>query len=243
MPKPVVKQITSWSFSRYSDYKSCPFKAKMKHVDKIQEPPNPAMARGGEIHTMAENYIKGKMKVMPKELKLFADEFKKLKVAYKKKAAVEVFVEDSWAFTDKWLETVWNDWANCWVRIKLDCAHMVEDGVLRVIDWKTGKCREDNQEDYLEQLDLYALGAFLMFPKVMEVRPELKYLDYGITFNGKDEPLVYKRSDLPKLKKAWEKRVKAMLNDKMFPPRPNKFCGWCFYRKANKANGGGQCKF
>ena len=33
-----IKPLTSWSFSRYSDYKTCPLKAKLKHIDKIQEP-------------------------------------------------------------------------------------------------------------------------------------------------------------------------------------------------------------
>ena len=74
-----IKQLTSWSFSRYSDYKQCPLKAKLKHLDKISEPPNEAMARGAAIHTLAEKYIKGEGRSLPPELKLFKDEFKKLR--------------------------------------------------------------------------------------------------------------------------------------------------------------------
>ena len=59
--KPPPKMITSWSFSRYSDYQQCPAKAKYKHVLRMKEPPNDAMARGTAIHTMAEDYIKGKL--------------------------------------------------------------------------------------------------------------------------------------------------------------------------------------
>ena len=43
--KSAPKKFTSWSFSRYMDYKGCPAKAKYKHLDKLQEPPNDAMAR------------------------------------------------------------------------------------------------------------------------------------------------------------------------------------------------------
>ena len=64
-------KITSWSFSRYADYKNCPLKFKLKHVDKLNEPPNEAMARGAAIHTLAEEYIKGKGRTVPPELKLF----------------------------------------------------------------------------------------------------------------------------------------------------------------------------
>lgn len=237
------KQITSWSFSRYSTYKTCPLKLKLNAIDKIAEPPNDAMKRGTDIHTLAEEYVKGKISRLPKELKLFEGEFKKLKAKYKKGALTDIMVEDNWAFTNQWLGTVWNDWVNCWVRIKLDLAHLTEPGILEVIDWKTGKFRQENNEDYLEQLELYALGAFLTLPQINEVRPKLKYLDHGITYPPEGADLIYKRSDLPKLKKVWEKRVKAMMNDKIFAPKPNNLCKWCFYRKSNKSVGGGQCKF
>ena len=239
--KKKVKQIPSCSFIRYHDYKTYPLKAKLKHIDKIAEPPNDAMARGAKIHDMADDYIKGKLTRLPAELKLFKDEFKKLRQKYKKDRS-KMVAEDTWAFTSKWVETAWNDWTNCWVRIKLDCAHQEQPDVLEVIDWKTGKFRAEMNEDYLEQLELYALGAFLAIPTLKEVRPRLKYLDVGTTYPSTEE-LVYTVKDVPKLKKAWEKRVKAMMSDKVFAPKPNNLCKWCFYRKSNAAAGGGQCKF
>lgn len=239
-----TKQITSWSFSRYTTYKTCPLKLKLSAIDKISEPPNDAMKRGADIHTLAEEYINGKIPRLPKELKLFELEFKNLRSKYKKSVGKgTVLVEDNWAFTSDWVQTAWNDWTNCWVRIKLDLAHISKSGVLEVIDWKTGKFRESSNEDYLEQLELYALGAFLALPQINEVKPKLKYLDHGITYPPENAGITYKRSDLPKLKKAWENRVKAMMGDKIFAPKPNNLCKWCFYRKSNKDSGGGQCKF
>lgn len=237
-----IKKLTSWSFSRYSDYRQCPLKAKLKHIDKIAEPKNPAMARGGLIHTIAEDYIKGKGRAMPPELKLFAPIFKMLRAQYKKKINGMV-VEDNWSFTKDWTETEWNNWALCWVRIKLDCAHHDDDVTLRIRDWKTGKFREELNEEYVEQLELYALAALLLHEHIERVIPELDYLDYGIAYPPNGEELVYTRADIPKLKKLWERRVKAMMNDTAFAPRPNDKCHWCHYRAANKANGGGQCKY
>ncbi len=237
-----TRTITSWSYSRYSDYKQCPLKAKLKHVDKIKEPPNDAMARGAQIHNLAEDYLKGKIKALPKELRAFADEFKKLRKQYKKSISGMV-VEDNWAFTKSWDETQWNNWTQCWVRIKLDCAHHEDDTTLVISDWKTGKYREDQNDDYLEQLELYALAAFLLHDHIEVVKPRLVYLDVETIYPPPEVKLEFFRSDIPGLKKKWEKRVKPMLTDTVFAPRPNRFCNWCHFRSANKSAGGGQCKF
>lgn len=243
-------EVKAWSFSRYSDYKKCPLSFKIKHLDKIAEPPNAAMARGAAIHTQAENYLKGTLARLPAELKLFADEFKELRKLYKKRTA-GMIVEDNWAFTNAWEPTMWNDWVNCWVRIKLDCAHVVDDTTMLVKDWKTGKFRADKNEEYVEQLELYALAALLLHPHIERVIPMLKYVDLGVTYPAEGSEIVYTRADIPKLKKAWAARVKAMFNDKRFAPRPNNLCGFCFYGKAGlgldkdgKPKGGpGLCKF
>lgn len=236
-----IKQITSWSFSRYSTYKQCPLKLKLSAIDRIREPSNPAMARGDAIHKLAEAYIKGEGRTLPTELHLFKDEFKQLRAKYKKTGGM--VVEDNWSFTKDWHETQWDDWVNCWLRIKLDCAHHEDDETLVITDWKTGKFRPEMNAEYVEQLELYALAALLLHEHIQQVKPRLVYLDLGLTYPTADQPLVFTRADIPKLKELWAKRTKAMLNDKQFAPRPNDKCRWCFYRANNKAAGGGQCKY
>ena len=242
MNKIPVKQITSWSFSRYNTYVQCPLKLKLNAIDRIKEPGNEAMARGDMIHKMAEAYIKGKGRVIPKELKLFVDEFKRLRAQYKKKINGMV-VEDTWAFRRDWTETTWDDWTGCFLRIKLDCAHHEDDETMVISDWKTGKFRPEMNEDYIEQLELYALGAMVRYPHIKTVKPRLVYLDLGLIYPPAEQPIIYTRDDIVKLKKNWEKRIKPMINDKIFAPRANDKCRWCFYRASNKAAGGGQCKF
>ena len=240
-----IKPVTAWSFSRYSNYKTCPLKFKFSVIDKIQEPPNEAMARGAQIHNLAEDYIKGKVPKLAPELKPFAVEFKRLRTMFKK-VSQSMVVEDNWAFTKDWDETAWNNWAACWVRIKLDCAHHEDDETMVVTDWKTGKFRPEQNEEYVEQLELYALSALLLHEHIEEVRPRLAYTDLGRTYpNGVDEPIMsFKRADIPKLKKAWEKRVKPMMSDTTFAPRPNDKCKWCWYGQSKKPAGGpGLCKY
>ena len=233
------KQLTSWSFSRYSDYRQCPLKTKLKHIDHLKEPANLAMERGADIHKKAEFYLKGVIARMPVELKLFSQLAKTMRIIFEKQNGI--LVEETWAFTKSWEKTRWDDWTNCWLRIKLDCAYFVTPNHLNIYDWKTGKFRIDSATEYLEQLELYALGALLLYPNVTQVTPQLIYLDSGQRYP--ENSLTFFQEDVENLKKQWVKRTRAMLTDVRFAPRPNRFCGWCHYRASNKANGGGQCRY
>lgn len=239
------KTFTSWSVSRYHDYKQCPLKAKLKHLDKIQEPKNQAMERGAAIHTLAEKYIRSEIKTMPEELTRFAPLFEALRKRFKRKTVMTV-VEDSWAYTKAWAITTWDDWTGCWLRVKVDTAWEESNGVLLIKDWKTGKFRDSDRVLYEEQLELYALAAFLQPPykHIHTVKGELVYLDLGLTYPTASldvERLTFVREQEKDLRKRWETRVKAMFSDTKFAPKPNALCKWCFYRKSNAINGGGQC--
>lgn len=236
-------QITSWSFTRYNDYQKCPAFAGYKHVKKIPEPGSPAMTRGADIGKQAEAYVKGTAKKLIPELKTFESLFKELRAQFKKRPQSMV-VEDTWALRKDWSRTVWNDWDGCHLRVKVDVARLIDGSeVMEIIDWKTGKFKEDKNEEYLQQLELYATAALQLNPEVKEVRCSLKYTDLGLSFPN-DGPKIFVRADLPKLKKEWDKRTRAMLLDKTFAPRPNSHCRWCWYGQSKKADGGpGLCKF
>ena len=236
MAYPAPKVFTSWSNSRLNLYDQCPYKAKLVNLEKRPEPKNAAMTRGIDIHALAEQYLKGVRRLFPPELKLHAPLFKAIRAQVKRDPA-SVIIEDNWAFTKSWGPSRWDDWANCWLRVKLDCA--VRDGnVVTIYDFKTGKYRTDNFDEYTRQLELYALTALLVFSSIgaeLQVSPRLVYLDTGDVYGSE----VYNLSDVPKLKKTWEKRVKPMMNDKVFAPKPNRWCPWCYFRKDN----GGPCQY
>jgi RecB family exonuclease len=229
-------QITSWSFSRYNDYRTCPLKARFKHVDKLKEPKNDAMQRGIDIHKLAETYIKGELSTIPPELKKFTDMFKDLRKAAKRKV-LPAKVENSLALKRDWTETVWNDWNHCWLRVNTDAENYDGPETIKLYDWKTGKPSSYKVDEYMEQLELYALAAMVMYPWVAQVTVKLVFLDTGDVFPSADTPVVFTRADIPRLKKLWEKRVKPMLTDTVFKPTPNSLCKYCHFRKSN----GGPC--
>lgn len=218
----MVKQLTSWSYSRYSCYVECPAKAKYKFIDKLPEPPALAMERGDKIHKMAEAYTKGWEVRLPKELKLFAEAFKELKKS-------KPIVEETWAFTKDWNETTWNDWNNCALRIKVDAA-CVEETTLYIIDHKTGKKRDG----YEEQLSLYATGGFLKFPHIKTISTQLWYLD-----SGEQVEVTYDAKDAKQLQTGWDKKVKPLLSDTRFKPKPGNACRFCAFSKSK----GGPCQY
>ncbi len=230
-----IKNITSWSFSRYNVYKECPAKAKYKFIDKLPEPGSAAMDRGTHIHKLAEDYAKAAIPRLPTELKLFKEEFAALK-----KQKVK-FIEESWTFKADWSLTNWNDWSGAWLRVKLDAAYInAEHNVLVVIDHKTGKFSEHKNAEYEEQLQLYGLSGLKKHPTVDAVSPRLWYLDQGIIHpNPEHEEIVYERKDEKYLEKLWQSKVKKMLADTTFKPTPGNACRFCHFRKENQ----GPCKF
>jgi|ERR1019366_301669 RecB family exonuclease len=226
MPKVKVlpKRIEAWSFSRWRDYEQCPAKAKFKHIDKIKEPGNAAMDRGSAIHKLAEDFAGGKLKSMPLELAKFKVKFTALK-------KLTPQCEQEWAFNREWGRVGWFD-QDCWCRIKVDVTH-AKNAEATIIDHKTGRYKPGDPS-YREQLELYALGGFLIHRKAAKIICKLWFID-----SGDEEILIFERKDLEKLKAKWEDRTKAMLTDTRFAPTPGRYCTYCFHRKAN----GGQCKF
>lgn len=221
-------RFTSWSFSRYSDYKRCPAFAKYKHLDKLPVESGPAADRGTAIHKGAEAFIlQPKVKLLP-ELKLFKDRLYELRVMRK-----AVQAEAMWGFDRAWQPVAWNDWQRCWLRIKMDVSYLLpKKPVLHMIDWKSGKPKEDHKE----QLTLYGVGGLRMHPSIQQAVGFLHYTDFGPKHDVK---LTVKRAEETKLIKFWEKEVKPMFNDVRFAPRPGRYCDWCDFSKSK----GGPCKF
>ena len=60
--------INRWSYSKLGTYESCPKKAYYRYIEKLPEEKHPAAERGIKIHNLAEQYITGEIKEIPREL-------------------------------------------------------------------------------------------------------------------------------------------------------------------------------
>ncbi len=231
------KPLTSWSFSRYSKYTSCPAQFKFNVLMKLPEPKSEALDRGAKVHDDITAFLKGLVRATPKDLKKFEDLARDIKLKAKK-TPDKVIIEEDWALRVDWTKTRWDDWIGCWLRAKVDAAYFVTNDELAVVDWKTGKYRPDRNQEYLEQLELYAAIALTLFSDIkdLKVSPRLVYLDTGDVHPA---PKIYTSVDMKPLQKTWEKRVAPMFKDKTFKPKPGNACRWCHYRKSN----GGPCEY
>lgn len=232
---PPLATLTSWSYSVYTAYMKCPMQVMFEKVKRIRiiEPPNPAFEKGNAIHKFAENYIggKGKAPTIIPELKSVKDRL----TTYRK---LKAMVEQDWAFTRGWLPTQWNNWTDCWLRIKVDVCAVTEkpQPLVQITDWKSGKIYDDHKQ----QRSLYALGGLrlvdlgLLAGGAKDVKVIAEHLYTDTTQSATEE---YTLKDLKPLTKEWELRTKHMMSDTRYPAKTGFHCRYCKFRKSN----GGPC--
>lgn len=223
----------SWSFTRYKSWSDCPKRYKAEHIDKtIKFEKSPAMLRGDKIHRGVEAYLTGRSPTLPQADAMAAFNPRMAEVLYMPPEFVAV--EQQWAFTRRWQSTGWfsKDAMAAWLRVVLDLAILYPDWTADVVDHKTGK----KYDDYGEQLELFAVGAFAFEPQLVEVNTHLWFLDIG---PQADESATFKRAEMPALRAKWEARAAKMEQEEVFAPKPGNHCRFCKLARSN----GGQCRF
>jgi CRISPR/Cas system-associated exonuclease Cas4 (RecB family) len=218
----VTPKIVAWSYSRLSSWEECPAKAKYKFLLKLPEPASPYAARGTDLHSLAEDYIKGKIIDVPTQLSNVQEYLDELKHADTK-------TELQLAFTEAWEPTEWFA-MNVYCRVIFDAVRVLPEKTV-VVDHKTGKKRQDEHTD---QLRLYALATFKQWPETPVVDAQVIYIDQAERLR-----MTFTKDKIPELQAYWDERAGKMRADDMFSPRPNPNCKWCHYRKSN----GGPCQF
>lgn len=217
-------KVIPWSYSAMNTFETCPRQYEAKHVTKeVPFVQNEAGKWGDEVHKALENAIK-LGRPLPSNMvqyKPFLDAVKRRaeKLGGKLIAEQQVAVTRdlkfvSW-FTKRTAENP------VWFRTKID-ATVLCDGYAEIYDWKTGKKKDDS-----DQLLLYVLVLFLLYPNIQRVKVGFVWLKEGEV----DPPVEYTRDQLPEILEYWEKKYEVLeeawvLND--FPPKPSGLCKrWC----------------
>lgn len=218
-----------WSYTRWEVFEKCPQRYEYQFLQKLPQPPAPALERGIRVHEEGEEYLDNIRKRVPVAYNQFSDELKAIK-------KLGASAEGSYAFTKSWQPSSPTDWANTWLRIKID-AEVESDDEVTLIDFKTGKPWPKATE---AQSELYAVGAFLKFPGVDTITVEFWYLD-----SGEVVPYVYTRKQFAAAKKKWAARGRAVIAARQFPPTHNGYnCKYCPFRSDAKLGNGqpGPCE-
>jgi hypothetical protein len=257
--------ITSWSPSRYSKYTQCPRQARYEIVQKLcpmcfkgklsggfgspvscdtchktvaEAAP---LKRGSEIGKNIEEFVIGKVAKLHPEVKHpgVVKIIKGWRTRFKSgavKMEEQITLDNKWSPVSKFTRGVW-------FRGRLDVVEFVKrvakvtDVKTGGIDKKTGMIRADKKYD--DQLSSYAVSALAQYPTVDEVEVSLLFTDCPDEHNPVVEraSINLTRKNLPIRQAAWEKKVKAMLSDRVFAPRASDACRYCPFSTSK----GGPC--
>jgi RecB family exonuclease len=229
-----VTQLVNWSFSKLLSYEGCPFRVKLRYIDRIPEPPRDPktdpLERGNRIHDVFEKAIKTNA-LPPCEARSYEKFHAMLNHLHKLYDAGMATAEDDWLFDVDWNPC---NKDNYWLWMKLDYSAQDElEGLVVLGDWKSGKSQYKTVE-HIQQTQLYAGAVALRYPWADKIATEIAYVD-----EGHIKTINYTREQALRFIGQYQQRADRMLADKYFRPNPNKVtCKWCPY---GPQNGNGHC--
>ena len=157
MPKGRFAQLTSWSYSVYTQYVKCPFSVCLDKIlrVRIEEPDNPHFAKGNWAHDIAERFVSGVGRkpplsanvVLPGDKEPTRLSVESISAKLEELRGMKPRTEQELAFDRKWNQVDWRDWKTAWLRMKMDvCADSTEPPAVEIIDWKTGKVHQEHRQ-------------------------------------------------------------------------------------------------
>ncbi|HET9169541.1 MAG TPA: PD-(D/E)XK nuclease family protein [Actinospica sp.] len=259
----VVKLPAALSPSRAGDFQQCPLLFRLRVVDKVPEPPNAAATKGTLVHAVLERLFdlpatrrtpgEAVDLLRPQWERLLAEkpelgglfetdqqradwltEAEKLLGTYftledptrLEPAKRELFVRAPMGEGDDRLL----------LRGFVDRLDIAPNGMLRVVDYKTGKAPPPGYEEKtLFQMKFYALVLWKL-RGVVPKRLQLLFLGNGeiLTYDPNEADLLAAELKIATIWSAIRKAAEA----KRWDPKPSKLCGWCSFRELCPAQGG-----
>jgi len=229
---------TPYSFSKISCYQECPFKFKMKYIDKIKiAPPEPRFFEKGKFyHSTLEHFpkvhdYKFKYAGFPKqeEFRKNISEFINHKHTSKlldNKFGTEILFKFDESLNDfngsKYKSTLYG-----FIDFIGECVYKGEK-TIHIVDWKSknhGKRFPSNRE----QLDMYAAWIFTVRPKLEKVITEFGYVE-----NKSYTKYIVTREDALEIKKNIINNITTIETDEIFEHNKSSKCTKCDYFKICK---------
>lgn len=181
--------------------------------------PNHPMIRGRRVHEEIEHYIAGTTDDFPSSGKKLKDEFEFCREMFSEGKAT---VEEQWGFDEDWSPVGWFD-DKVWCRMATDAFVTMDDAAGIIYDWKTGKSF-GNEVKYMQQMQLYAVGAFLRYPDLERCTVHLGFVDDG-KLRSKD---FERGRKINTLLQRFSERGGRMVGCTDFRPKPNAMnCKYC----------------
>lgn len=225
-------KFSPYSYSKISTYKSCPKKFKYQYIDKIGKFESfPALVKGSTIHYIIEN--------LKLDQSLYTDEMKQNISDYPetidivmnfrnsdlgKKYLLDIDKEPIQEFKlglTKTLDTnSYNKESLFNGIIDYIC---VKSGELYLVDWKSGKYRDNRYQDY-NQLLYYSIYFFQKY-KIQKINISFVYVEHNLE-NDIELDIKY----LDNYKRELLSSIKTIEEDTDFLENKSRLCDYCgFY--------------
>lgn len=204
----------AWSYSALEMYRTCPKQYQEVRVLKNWKDMKTAeRSWGDDVHEALKEYLQSG-KPLPPGMEVWqgiAQQFRNLKGT--------LLAEQQFCLNENLQPTSWFA-KDAWVRVIIDGA-WINGRIAKLIDWKTGKPKRGS-----DQLALFALAIFYLYPDVEEVRTMFVWLK-----NGTTTPETFKREDIPRLWQLFMPdvlRMEESYKNNVWPAKTSGLCSqWC----------------
>ncbi len=212
------------SKSQINTFQQCPYKWKLLYIDKRKSEPNPAMARGIQVHSNIESFYKnvdvkaGKIvskkplgelgqfqKFEQKRIQSCVDEKGKFNLKYFKPLFQELMISDPKLMLRGVVDAIY--------------VHPKDKGII-IIDWKTGKYRPNFLSKYRFELAVYK--------ELLERKMHMNAKYWGIYFVDADK-LFFEEVKSISIKAMYKtvEKVRAEIKAGDYKCKPGILCNWC----------------
>lgn len=213
-----------YSFSKLSLHEQCNRKFKYRYIDKVkpQKQDMTALLKGGAVHSLLENYPNPSTHKLAPKYKHIFDDFLQTKLGqdYLNIPSIREF---AFGLTKDFEPTEYKS-KDAIFRGYVDYI-CTKDNVLHLIDWKTGRLKEQKWQSY-DQLMMYAIYFFQRYPNIDQIKISYVYVEHAEAEND----LLLERKYLRTYKDSLAGMIISTEQDIEFKKCPSKLCDYCEFQ-------------
>lgn len=211
---PAPPKAFTWTYTKLKNFEACPKKHYEVDVLKNFQEDSEQLTWGNSVHDALAKRVGEKRTPLPKGMTSYEPWAEKLVTT-----PGNIFVENKMGLTREFAPAGFFD-RDVWLRAIVDVIKIHGDVAL-LIDWKTGKIKED-----LVQLALSAACVFAKYPEIKKIRARYVWLQENAQTDEDFTP-----EDMPGLWKGLWPRVQALEhahNTTTYQAKPSGLCrNWC----------------
>lgn len=245
--------IPAISPSRAADFKQCPLLYRFRTIDRLEESPSPAAARGTLVHAVLEDLFElpavqrtpeAAVALLPGCWEVLVAERPELArmLAEDETITTHSWFSDAAKLVERWFTLedpsrlepaerelkVEVDVGGLLLRGVIDRVDIAPTGLVRVVDYKTGRSPSERYEaKALFQMKFYGLVLWRTTGRVPDLL-QLVYLKDGTIIRytpDEDDLLALERN----VRAVWQ-AIEHAVATRDFRPTPSRLCSWCDYK-------------